>query len=185
MTLWLRSKLPAPPSYLSPLLHVMIVLSVSNLITYHFTYIVLTLSLPRLGPPTHHRPTSTRPWDLKRATCLLTPGYDSGCSPCVKCVCVCECVPPSTLFLSVPGMWRFVWRVSHTLCYQHLCDEHKHSLRGLGVVSQMVQCQGPRVWFRRWWVALIPRLSEVLPPRAAKVPSSLARGKKAELRLTA
>lgn len=60
------------------------------------------------------------------------------CKPVCVCVCVSLC-----LFVSVPGMWRFVWRVSHTLCYQHLCDEHKHSLRGLGVVSQMVQCQGP------------------------------------------
>lgn len=25
-------------------------------------------------------------------------------------------------------MWRFVWCVSHTLCYQHLSDGHKHSL---------------------------------------------------------
>lgn len=55
--------------------------------------------------------------------------------------------------LCVPRMWRFVWHVSHTLCYQHLCDEHKHSLRGLAGrvgwvgVSQMVQCQGPQVWF--------------------------------------
>lgn len=152
------AQLSAPPTYLSPPLRVcMIVLSVSNLITYNSTYIVLTLSLPRLGPPTHHRPTSTHPWELS-ATCLLTAGYDSGCSLRVSVfVCVCKCVP-LFLFPSVPGMWRFVWHVSHTLCYQHLCDEHKHSLRGLGVVSQMVQCQGPWVWFRGWWVALIPCL---------------------------
>lgn len=68
-------------------------------------------------------------------------------------MCVYVCV-----YFSVPGMWRFVWRVSHTLCYQHLCDEHKHSLRGLGVVSQMVQCQGPWVWFRGWWAASHPVL---------------------------
>lgn len=167
----------APPTYLSPLPHVcMIVLSVSNLITYNMTYIILTLSLPRLGPPTHHRSTSTRPWELK-ATCLLPTGYDSGCSLCVT-VFVCKCVPLS-LFLPLPGMWRFVWRVSHTLCYQHLCDEHKHSLRGLGVVSQMVQCQGLWVWFRGWWVALIPFLpsSVTLHSGTAKVPSSLTQGK--------
>lgn len=46
-----RAQLSAPPTYLSPQLHVcMVVLSVSNLITYYSTCIVLTLSLPRLGP---------------------------------------------------------------------------------------------------------------------------------------
>lgn len=112
-------------------------LSVSNLITHKLTCTVLTLSLRCLGPPTHHRATATRPWEL-RQNCLLSNGCDSEC--------VCKCVPPTPL-LYVPGMWRFVWCVSHTLCYQHLCDEHKHSPRGRGLASQMVQCQGAWVWF--------------------------------------
>lgn len=63
--------------------------------------------------------------------------------------CMCQCVPFS-LFLYVPGMWRFVWCVSHTLCYQHLCDEHKHSLRGLedGVTDGTVS--GSPSVFRGW-----------------------------------
>lgn len=86
--------------------------------------------------------------------------------------------------LYVPRMWRFVWHVSHTLCYQHLCDEHKHSLRGLAGrvgwvgVSQMVQCQGPQVWFWGWRVRLRPLVSQVLSPRSAEVPSSLTQGER-------
>lgn len=131
-------------------------LSVSNLITNNSTYIVLPCHYPVWVHPLiidqyPHAPNSwERPasWQL-----VMIVDVDN----VYVCVCVCECVP-LFLFLSVPGMWRFVWRVSHTPCYQHLCDEYKHSLRGPGVVSQMVQCQSPSVCFRGWRVAPLPCL---------------------------
>lgn len=112
-------------------------------VSFTFNYILLNIQNPypviTQSGSTHSSQTHSHM--PLRATCLLTTGCD-----CELCLCVCNCVP-LILFLPVPGMWRFVWHVSHTLCYQHLCDEHKHSLRGLGVASQMVQCQGPQVWF--------------------------------------
>lgn len=82
-------------------------------------------------------------------------------------------------------MWRFVWRVSRTLCYQHLCDEHKHSLRGLVGVGWQCVC----VWGGGVTDGTVSgSLSESLrrgrarsPPgllRPAQVPSSLTQGER-------
>lgn len=153
MIFWpIKTQLSAPPTYFSLPLHV------CSIFSFWFNYILLNIhsSYPviSLSGPTHSSQTNIHT-PLKSESNLPFDDWLCGCSLCVSVfMCLCKCVL-LFLFLSVPGMWRFVWRVSHTLCYQHLCDEYKHSLRGLGVVSQMVQCQGPWVWFRRWWVALI------------------------------
>ena len=99
--------------------------------------------------------------------------------PLCVCLCVCVCVRrrvPLILVLPVPGMWRFVWRVSHTLCYQHLCDEHKHRLRGLGwgSVTDGTVSGSPSVVLKALLLSLATR---ILSTCAAKVPSFLTQGK--------
>lgn len=150
----------------------MILLSVSNLIIYYSIYRTPTLSLACLGPPTHHRPTATCPEERAASRQLV---MTVNAAPVFVCVCVCSCVP-LILVLPVPGMWRFVWRVSHTLCYQHLCDEHKHSLRGLGwgSVTDGTVSGSPSVVLKALLLSLATR---ILSPCAAKVPSFLTQGK--------
>ena len=138
------AQLSAPPPYLSPPATRLYDNTVSFKFNYNPTYRALTLSLPRLGPPTHHRPTSTRPCE-PRATCLLPTGY-SGCTLC-KCTCVSKCVPPFTFFSQCLGCGD-LYGVLVTPCVISISVMSISIAWGdWGVVSQMVQCQGPRVWF--------------------------------------
>lgn len=145
-------------------------------VSFKFNYILLNIQNPypviSLSGSTHSSQTHSHM--PRRASCFPTTGYDCERCPCV-CVCVCSCVP-LILVLPVPGMWRFVWRVSHTLCYQHLCDEHKHSLRGLGwgSVTDGTVSGSPSVVLKALLLSLATR---ILSPCAAKVPSFLTQGK--------
>lgn len=122
-------------------------LSVSNLITPKLTYIVLTLSLPCLGPPTHHGAASTRPWE-QRGTCLLTTGCDSGRILWVLvglCLCVCDSAFSSFCSSMCLGCGD-LYGVLVTPCVISISVMSISIAWGdWRVASQMVQCQGPWV----------------------------------------
>lgn len=91
-------KLSAPHTCLSTILHTcVIILSVSNLITYYSTYIALTLSLSRLGPPTHHsgwwaHPNAPESWERPAS---WRPVITVDVAPAWVCLCVQVCPPHS------------------------------------------------------------------------------------------
>lgn len=118
-----------------------------------------TLSLPRQVPPTHHGPTPKCPGELIPDELSLRLWWwknrrKKSVSTLEKCA-----RPPSLLilFLSVCLGCGDLYGMLVTPCVISISVMSISIAWGdWGVVSQMVQCQGPQVWFRRWRAPLIP-----------------------------